>query len=205
MTAAMTERWFENPAIGQRARIMTLPGQTDGYSFVLEYIHQPFTGKLAVPAHLHPAASETFEILSGQARYQLGAEERTAIAGETIMMPAGKTHVHPWSDSDEALHVRQTARVERADLRGLTASLQAAITIFGMAEAGRVNRHGAPPLLQLAVLLNETIPATYLARPAIPVQRIAFALLGRLGRALGYRLAYPEYGILTSAGVVREG
>lgn len=204
MTATMSDRWFENPAIGQRARIITLPGQTNGRSFVLEYTHQPFTGKLAVPAHVHPGARETFEILSGRARYRVGGEERVAGSGEKILMPAGVTHVHPWSDSDEELRVIQTAEVNRPDLRGLTASLQAAITIFGLAEAGRVNRQGAPPLLQLAVLLNETMPATYLATPPIPVQRIVFAALGALGRALGYRLAYPEYGVLTSRGVERR-
>lgn len=204
MTATMTEHWFENPAIGQRARIITLPSQTNGRFFVLEYTHQPFTGKLAVPAHIHPRARETFQILSGRARYQVGGEERVAASGENIVLPAGITHVHPWSDSDEELRVIQTAEVNRADVRGLTASLQAAITIFGLAEAGRVNRQGAPPLLQLAVLLNETMPATYLATPSIPVQRIVFAMLGALGRALGYRLAYPEYGVLTARGVERR-
>jgi mannose-6-phosphate isomerase-like protein (cupin superfamily) len=203
MTATIPERWFENPAIGQRARIVTLPSQTNGRSFVLEYTHQPFTGRLAVPAHVHPQARETFEILSGRAKYRVGSMEGVAERGETIVMPAGVTHVHPWSDSDEELRVIQTAEVTRADLRGLIASLQAAITIFGLAEAGRVNQQGAPPLLQLAVLLNETMPATYLATPSIPVQRIVFAVLGMLGRALGYRLAYPEYGILTAQGVVR--
>ena len=46
-------------------------------------------------------------------------------------------HIHPWSDSDEELYVRQTAEADPPDLPGLLASLQAAITIFGLTGAGR--------------------------------------------------------------------
>jgi hypothetical protein len=109
--------------------------------------------------------------------------------------------VHPWSNSDEELHVRQTADAAPADLRGLNASLQAAITIQGLAKAGRVNAKGLPSLLQLAVLLETTMPATYLAGPPIVLQRVLFRGLGRLGRLVGYRTAYPEFGVITSVGL----
>src|SRR4030095_4548562 len=94
------EIWFENPYAGQRSRIVTLPGETGGRQFLLEYINQPFAGEHAVPAHLHTTYLETFEILKGRARYRLGAATRTAVAGERVVMPPLVPHVHPWSDSN---------------------------------------------------------------------------------------------------------
>lgn len=195
-TEDLKQRWFENALMGQRARLVTLPSETGGRSFVLEYTNQPFSGEFAVPRHQHPAYTETFEILQGEARYRLGGEEGSAKVGDRVIMPAGVPHVHPWSVSAEELRVRQTAIADPPDRAGLTASLQGAITIYGLAGAGRVNSKGVPNLLQVAVIIDTTMPATYLAGPPIALQRVVFSGLGRLGRMLGYRPAYPEYGIL---------
>jgi mannose-6-phosphate isomerase-like protein (cupin superfamily) len=197
----MAEIWFENTRMGQRARLLTLPGEASGRRFVLEYINRPFAGQYAVPAHVHPTYKETFEVLAGRARYRLGRTERTAEAGERLVLPPGIPHVHPWSVSAEELHVRQTAEADPPDLPGLVASLQGAITIFGLARAGRVNARGLPNVLQLAVIAQTTIPGTYLAGLPRVLQRVLFKGLARLGRALGYRPAYPEYGTLSAAGL----
>ena len=201
MSPAISEVWFENAPMGQRARLVSLPSETGGRSFVLEYVNRPFTGQFAVPPHQHPTYTETFEILAGRARYRIGSEERTAGPGDRLVLPAGVAHVHPWSDSAEELRVRQTAEASPPDLRGLTASLQGAITIFGLAGAGRVNRKGVPNLLQVAVIIQDTMPATYLAGAPILLQRMVFSGLAAAGRALGYRTAYPEFGLLTDRGV----
>ena len=201
MSASLPDVWFENASQGQRARLVTLPGETGGRQFVLEYVYRPYSGETAVPPHLHPRATETFEILAGQARYRVGSSEGRLSSGERVVMPPGVAHVHPWSDSGEELHVRQTAVVDPPDQAGLIASLQALVTLFGLAAAGKVNRKGLPNPLQLAVALHSTMPATYLASPPIPLQRILVGALAGLGRALGYRTAYPEYGILTERGL----
>lgn len=198
---AAQDIWFENPVVGQRSRIVTLPSETGGRGFVLEYINRPFGGENAVPAHVHWATQETFEILKGRARYRLGAETKTAAAGERVVMPPRIPHMHPWSDSDEELYVRQVAEVSPPDLRGLNASLQAAITIQGLAKAGRVNSKGTPNLLQLGVLLQATMPATFIDGPPIALQRLLFGMLGRLGRLAGYKTAYPEYGVISPEGL----
>ena len=205
MSSATSEIWFENPVVGQRSRIVALPGEKAGRGFVLEYINRPFGGENAVPPHVHSAYMETFEILKGRARYRLGSETKTAVAGERVVMPPRIPHVHPWSDSDEELHVRQVAEADPPDLRGLNASLQAAITIQGLAKAGRVNAKGLPSLLQLGVLIETTMPATYLDGPPIVLQRFLFGLLGALGRVAGYKTAYPEYGVITPQGLAMPG
>ena len=70
--------------------------------------------------------------------------------------------------------MRRVAAANPPDLRGLNASLQAAITIQGLAKAGRVNAKGLPNLLQLGVLIETTMPATYPAGPPIALQRVLF-------------------------------
>ena len=201
MTTSIQQVWFENPKQGQKVRFITLPAETGGRGFTLEYVYRPFTGESAVPAHIHTAATETFDILSGEAKYRVGKKEGSARKGDRIVLPAGVAHVHPWSVSADELHVRQIAEVEQPDSAGLVASLQAAVTLFGLATAGKVNEKGLPNLLQLAVLIRSTMPATYIAGIPIAVQRTLFGGLARVGEALGYRTAYPAYGILTEAGL----
>lgn len=201
MQAELSSPWFDNPRDGQKVRVLALPSPGAPGRFVLEYIYQPRAGERAVAAHLHPNATETFEILAGRARYRLGRETRGAEAGDRIVLPAGVPHVHPWNCGDSPLHVRQTGETLPPDPRGIRASIQAQITIFGLAAEGRVNADGLPGLLQLAVLVDEAMPATYLAGPPRLAQRVLFGLLGGLGRLAGYRAGYLEYGLVTAAGV----
>lgn len=204
MPTALTETWFENPQQGQRFRLVTLPSETGGRGFTLEYEYRPFSGETAVPAHLHPAARETFRVLAGAARYRVGHTVGTLAPGEEVVLPAGVPHVHPWSVSDETLRVRQTTEADPPDAAGLWASLQALVTLFGLAAAGRVNRQGLPNPLQLAVAVRSTMPATYLAGLPRGVQHLLFGGLAGVGRAFGFRTAYLEYGILSPAGLERS-
>ena len=200
MPVALQEVWFENPTVGQRSRIVTLPAESDGRQLVLEYATRLYGGEHANPAHLHSTFTETFEILKGRARYRLGSDTRTAIAGDRVEMPPMVPHVHPWSDSLQELHVRQITVANPPDLRGLNASLQAEVTIQGLARLGRVNAKGLPNLLQLAVLLDTTMPATYLDGLPIAIQRLLFGALAPIGRMVGYKAAYREHGMVTPGG-----
>src|SRR5262245_36141527 len=143
--------------MGQRFRLVTLPAETGGQRFVREYVNRPRMGKYAIPEHFHPTWTETFEIVQGRARYSLGKVESEAAAGERVVMPPRVRHLHPWSASDEELVVVHTAVADPPDLHGLTASLQGIVTIFQLAGQGKVNAKGAPGLLQLAVIAEQTM------------------------------------------------
>ena len=88
MAGASAAIWFENPQGGQLSRIVVVQNETGGRQFVFEYINQPFRGEDAVPAHVHSASTETFEILKGRARYRLGTQVGTAVAGDRVVRPA---------------------------------------------------------------------------------------------------------------------
>lgn len=193
--------WLDNARAGYRVRLLTMPGETGGRSFDVEYILKPFAGKNALPTHRHPKYTEAFEIISGHAHYVVGGEERSAGPGDKFVLPANVMHLHPWSVSDEELHFRQTTTSDPADPKGMNATVQAAVTTRGLAAAGKVGKNGKPNILQLAVLAHATMPAAYIAGPPVAVQHILFALLAGIGRLLGYRVAYPEYGVVTDTGI----
>jgi mannose-6-phosphate isomerase-like protein (cupin superfamily) len=196
MTHALAETWFENVPMGQRTRLIRLPAETEGRSFVREYVNRPRMGKYAIPAHFHPTWTESFEILRGRARYRLGRKEAEVAAGDRVVLPPGISHLHPWSVSDEELQVRHTAVADPPDLRGLTASLQAILTIFCLASDGRATRRGSPRLFQLAVLAETTMPATFVPGAPPGIQRLAIGFLAAVGRGLGYRAEYPGYPVV---------
>ena len=195
------DQWFENPASGMRMRMTQLPQHTGGREFTAEYSYRPRGGKNAFPPHVHPHTTETFHVLSGRGRYLLDGKEGTVGVGETVVFPANVSHIHPWSDSDEPFRARQHATAEPADMRGLVNALQAAITIFGLANAGRVKPNGLPGLLQISILAHETIPQTYLGGVPRFAQTVGTGVLSVVARMAGYRFAYPEYGIVTDQGI----
>ncbi len=186
--------WIENPVAGQRALLVKLPAQTGGSYFEMEYICQPFTGKYAIPPHYHPACTEHFEILRGKARYMLGKVEKSAGTGETIVFPPGIEHIHPWSDSNEELHVRMFSEADPPDLASLNANINTGITNFGLARDGKVDKNGLPNLLQQAVSGIKNIPGAVPAGMSPGSARIVIGLLAWVGQLAGYRATYPEYG-----------
>lgn len=186
--------WIENPVAGQRALLVKLPAETGGRYFEMEYICKPFAGKYAIPPHYHPACAERFEILSGSARYMLAKVEKTAGSGESVLFPPGIEHIHPWSDSNEELHVRMFSEADPPDLAGLNANINTGITNFGLARAGKVDKNGLPNLLQQAVCGIKNIPGAVPAGMSSSSARIVIGLLALAGQAMGYRATYPEYG-----------
>ena len=58
-----------------------------------------------------------------------------------------------------------------------------------------------PNLLQLGVIIETTMPATYLAGAPMSLQRALFGAIGWLGRVAGYKSAYREYGVVTGDGL----
>ncbi|HET7271576.1 MAG TPA: hypothetical protein VFI90_10885 [Rubrobacter sp.] len=71
-------------------------------------------------------------------------------------------------------------------------------TAWGLARGGKATKAGLPKNpLQLVVLASEHKDEVYLTSPPIPVQKAFFAILDLLapvGRLLGYRASYQQYG-----------
>lgn len=195
------DQWFFNPLTGMKMRMTVLPHETGGTGFVADYSYGPHGGKYAFPPHVHPNTTETFEIISGSARYDVGGVEKPAKAGESCVLPPNVAHIHPWSDSDEPIVARQIAKCDPPDEAGLVAALQAAITIFGLANDGKAGPNGLPDKLQLAVLAHGTIPQTYLGGMSKGVQRVLTTGGSAVAWLFGKRFSYEKYGVVTNAGI----
>ncbi len=169
---------------------------------MLEYEFKAFCGRGALPPHYHPQATERFHVLEGRCAWTIGGRQGESGAGEVLTLPANVVHEHPWNIGDTPLRLRQEIEVSPPDLARLTASLQGAITIFGLARDGRVNRQGMPNLLQLAVILAPSMPVTFVQGPPAAVQRVVMSALAVAGRLAGYRAAYPRYGVLAATGFI---
>lgn len=63
----------------------------------------------------------------------------------------------------------------------------------GLAQDGKTNARGMPNLLQAALFAQEFEDVMYFTRPPRPVQKLLFAVLAPVARALGYKGSYPEY------------
>lgn len=184
---------LKNPLTGQFVYVVVAPSDAGGRSFTLEWTIAARRGRDGVPAHVHPLASETFTVHSGQARYALAGEERDLGAGEQVVLPAGVPHIHPWSVSNEPLSYRQVAESPVPAERDLDAALEGLRTLFALANEGKTNAKGVPSLLQLAVIGRAMMPGTYLAKPPIAVQRAVLPVVAALGRALGFRPSYARH------------
>ncbi len=189
---AVAGQSIENPVTGQRILFLTSARENGGTRWEVEWFIQPHRGRFP-PAHMHPAFPERFEILAGSARYRVGRQEYAVRAGEVITLPAGIGHLHPWSVSDQELHMRQTFRLPQANLQGLQATEGFFETLFGLARDGKVGRNGLPNLLQFLVLAHSGSPLTYAPDIPIQVQEISVGAMAALGRLLGYRARYPRY------------
>ncbi|MBI4790835.1 MAG: cupin domain-containing protein [Chloroflexi bacterium] len=189
---ANTGQMIENPVTGQRILFLTCAKENGGTRWEVEWFIKPHQGKFP-PEHFHPVFSERFEILSGAARYKLNGQEHSARPGDTIHIPKGSTHMHPWSVSDEELHMRQNFELDEPNVKLISGSEEFFESLFALARDGKVGKDGLPNLLQFAVLAKAASPLAYPAGIPMSAVDILFGALARLGSWLGYQARYPQY------------
>lgn len=169
--------------------------ETGGRGWVLEH-HCPEGMLPYVRPHIHPRWTETFEVLQGTGNYRLGNEEHTLRTGESITMPPGVPHVHPWNTGSGALVYRHTTDYGAlATPEIVHQALGVFATINGLAREGRIGKNGMPknPLQAAAIIRTITKSGAFDAAMPIPLQLALSATFGRLAEALGYQAVYERY------------
>ena len=183
-----------NPVTHSYAVVLEGDAETANRGWLLG-VHTAPEGPPGLAEHLHLAWTESFEIVAGRAHYQLEGVRHGAAAGDTVVFPPGRRHIHPWNAGAAALVYRQRTAFDRPDPRATQDVLGAVATLAGLARAGKVNARGAPRNpLRLAVLLKAlTAHGSYDANLPLLAQRVLAATLGNLAAALGYRATDPHY------------
>jgi mannose-6-phosphate isomerase-like protein (cupin superfamily) len=185
---------IENPITKGRTIVLKSDAETNGNGWLLEHHSIPHAPP-DIPEHVHLTWTETFEIIAGEAFYKLDGVQKTASAGDTIIMPPRQYHIHPWNAGETELVYRQLDQFDQPNAQAVQEVLGVFATIAGLTRAGKVNQHGEPknPLQLAATLKTLNKYGGYDAKVPRQVQDVLSATLGSLAEALGYKAIYPQF------------
>jgi mannose-6-phosphate isomerase-like protein (cupin superfamily) len=174
---------IRNPAIGHWITFLQTADQTNGRLLQIEYGVARPENKPAIPLHKHLQCEERFEVVAGRLGVILDGERRVLSVGEKVIIPPGTPHTF-WNAGDGELRFITEVRPP--------GKLQTYWeTVFGLAQDGKVGKNGLPNLLQLAVVAP--LADSYDPGLPLPVLKLVIAVLGGIGRLLGYQESYPQY------------
>jgi mannose-6-phosphate isomerase-like protein (cupin superfamily) len=172
-----------NNITGERAIVLVGTEDSDDGRIVAFLGVRP--GGAVVGEHVHPSITEHFKIVSGRLCVKVNGAETTLGPGDEVTVPPGTPHDW-WNAGDvEAQVVVEIDPGRRFELM-LT-------TLFGLANDGLTDEKGMPHALQLAIIGKEFQDVIEFTSPPRFVQRVMFAILAPIGRALGYRPYYERY------------
>lgn len=185
---------IDNPLSRTRVEILPCEDLERGTGWLLEVRRPPGSGP-DNSEHRHAAWTESFEIVAGRAAYKLAGAEGSLDAGQSLSMPPGQWHIHPWNAGDEELVFRQHATFAPADRAAFREVFGGFATIADLARQGGLRGHGRPrhPLRMAATLRLALKYGRQDAATPFWLQRLAAATLGALAEALGYRAVDQRY------------
>ena len=169
---------IENPVTGQRLIFLVTSADSDGELFAAEGVFSP--GGFAGVPHVHPHQDERFEVLAGDAAFDIDGDRQVLTAGDTIDVPRGTPHTFANAGADE-MRVRFEFRP------ALTSTDQFYELYFAFAQQGRVNAKAMPGLLDIATVWPVTSEHAVLATPPAVIQNALFRVLGPIARITGRR------------------
>jgi mannose-6-phosphate isomerase-like protein (cupin superfamily) len=132
--------------------------------------------------HVHPLASETFNVKSGRLAVVMRGVEQVAEAGHSITIPAGMPHCFRNADTGKT-----EATVEFAPAQRHLRFFQNFATLTEKRPEW-FSPKGDPRLLLIALVLHTYRDHLYLADIPVFAQKLLFAALSPIARLRGYRL-----------------
>jgi quercetin dioxygenase-like cupin family protein len=167
---------IENPVTGQRLIFRVTSADSDGELFAAEGIFSP--GGFAGVPHVHPHQDERFEVLAGDAAFDVDGARHVLGPGDTIEVPRGTRHTFANAGAHE-MRVRFEFRP------ALTSTERFYELYFAFAHEGRVNAKAMPGLLDIATVWPITSEHAVLATPPPVIQHALFRVLGPVARITG--------------------
>ena len=174
---------IENPVTGERVVVRVGTEESEGGLLVADAYVRP--GGAVTGEHVHPAIEEYFTVVRGRVGFRLDGRETIAELGQRLRVPAGMAHDW-WNAGEEEAHVT-------VEIRPGGRFEEMIVNLFGLAQDGKTNAKGMPNLLQAALFAREFEDVIYFTKPSRAVQKVLFAVLAPIARALGYRGSYPGY------------
>ena len=154
-----------NPVTGEAMTFVTTSRQTDGEYVEIELRADP--DAFVAAAHVHPAQTETFEVVEGTLAVKVAGETIEATPGDVLVVEPGQPHKW-WNAGDSRLVFR--CRIAPA------LQFESLIeTMFALAADGKTNRKGLPNPFRLAVIANAHLETVVLPFPPVWMQKAALA------------------------------
>ena len=169
-----------NPVTGESMTFLKTSAETGGDYVLIELRADP--DAFVAAAHVHPAQTETFEVIEGTLGVKV--EDRTveATAGDVLVVEPGQSHKW-WNAGDAVL-------VFRCQIRPALQFESLIETMFALAADGKTNKKGMPNPLRLAVIANAHLDTVVLPFPPVWMQKLALAVGAPLGKLAGYGASY---------------
>lgn len=175
---------ISNPQRGEYGAALVTAAETDGEYLRALGITPP--GAQGPPEHFHPNYDEHFEVVEGEFVVEINGEPRVFQAGENLTVDAGVAHTFRNESDSYASFIVESRPAGRLD--------DVVQLLFGLAHDGKLPASGQPSFWQAMVMADEMGDDTVFTSPPPVVQSVMAAVFGSVGRALGYRASYPEYG-----------
>ncbi len=134
--------------------------------------------------HVHPDLKEVIEVITGEYAVEFEGTEHRLREGEEITIPQGVAHRH-WNPT------AKPARVAHEHHPAI-GSDEHARTMYALAQDGKTNEKGVPNPLRFAVISKAYPGLAYTTGAPIWLQKLGFAVLAPVGRALGYEATYER-------------
>lgn len=163
--------------IGAIFHVKKTEGETQGGSFEMEWELAPRTG--GTPVHIHPHATESYEVLEGKLDLYVDGAWKTVSAGEKVSVDPGVAHTFRNASDSPARVYNVHAPAMRF---GEYFEALHRVVNSGVVRGGRMTPKA---ILYLSVLMTSFKDEIRSVSPPHAVMR-GFALVGRL---LGYRVA----------------
>ncbi len=177
---------IENPTSGERITFnQPFGASASSLGFTLHLA----PGASGPREHVHPKLSESFCVTSGTLTALIDGQRRVFQPEEKLTVAPGTRHCF-WneSESDVILEIEASPQLAMVDLLE---------TMFALGRLGFVDSTGKQSVLRLSRVLPQFWSDTFYAtQPPLLLQKMGFAVMGPLARALGYpkKYDYPTEG-----------
>lgn len=180
---AYKNKLISNPKTGQDILFIRTGNETNGSLLEMQTTYNARSTEPVM--HYHPLQKEDFMVLSGELTVRIDGKIRILKQGDTLHVPAGKSHAM-WNRSSNKTIVNWQVRPALDTEQFLE-------TGMGLANDGKVNEKGMPNILQVSLLANRYSNIFRLSRPPYVVQRFVFTALTPFAWMRGYKAVYRKY------------
>jgi quercetin dioxygenase-like cupin family protein len=179
----MSFRPFFNSATGEWIEYTAVAEDSNGELVRFKWRSVPGG---VITEHIHPHQEERFTITTGEARFTLNGEEHLALAGETIVVPAGVPHSEGNTGSVEIEGV--------VELRPGLHTKEWHEALAGLVVDGKTTPRGAPKNpLQLGATFWHFRHESRVTSPPIWMQNLMLPPLWALAKACGVHPYYEHW------------